>query len=255
MADSKGGARDCDDRPSRREEFSAKAAMEFDAPAETRHEHETGKTQFALRRAFGKRSSTEEMMPPDSEPTNADLLVRRAGSTVLAFACALIVHAIRPATAAPRQTTYEGCTARQLQTSEGARACIDEGAQEITIGRPTHHAVFCSSNGKMSCCECDFNDNIVGAGCVDLSSRRRPVHGVLAPTGGFSPSGIFYPPPHHRGLGAPRPPYGGVMNPGGGRHPARITGFRPPSGGKTMGGASGPPTIYRSAGHHFVGRR
>lgn len=67
-------------------------------------------------------------------------------------------------------------------------------------------------------------------------------------------------PPHTLG-GILHPPFGGVKSSGsnpppkGYRRPARITGFKPPSGVKTMGGKSTPATITRHEEHHSGGHK
>lgn len=95
--------------------------------------------------------------------------------------------------------------------------------------------------------------------CHYVNIRGAYGQGIVAPNAGFSPSGIFTSPPH-RGPVMPRPPHGGVKNPGGGtppkghRPPVYIGGFKPPSGIKTPGGNSGP-VIYRGEAHHSGGHR
>lgn len=146
---------------------------------------------------------------------------------------------------------YFGCTIKQIQHYSG---CVDLGDQQIVNGSSTIYRVVCSPDGTVSCCEVDQNDNVVGGSCVVLSGRPRPGQGIVAPSAGLSPSGIYTPPPH-RGPVTPRPPHGGAKNPGGGtppsghRHPVRIKGFKPPSGVKTTGGNSAPVTIGRHADH------
>lgn len=94
--------------------------------------------------------------------------------------------------------------------------------------------------------------------CKTFSILRRLGQGIVAPNAGLSPSGIYTPPPH-RGPVAPRPPHGGVKNPGGNappsghRPPVRFGGFKPPMGVKTTGGNGAPVTIQRSEGHHSGG--
>jgi hypothetical protein len=97
--------------------------------------------------------------------------------------------------------------------------------------------------------------------CHEFNIRGRNGQVIVAPSAGFSPSGVYTPPPH-RGPVVPRPPHGGVKYPGGnappkGHHPpVHVGGLKPPSGVKTTGGNSGPPvTISRTAGHRSGGHR
>ena len=179
---------------------------------------------------------------------------RLAGTVAILAACA----SAGPAIAKPRGGGgYFGCSVAQIQ-SPAASACISEGDLEIVNGWPTFHRVVCSG-GKMSCCEVDGNDRVVDGSCVTISGRPNPGQGIVAPNAGFSPSGIFTSPPH-RGPVAPRPPLGGVKDPGGSappsghRPPVKVGGFKPPSGVKTTGGNSAPATIERSEEHHSGGR-
>lgn len=178
---------------------------------------------------------------------------RLAGTVAILAACASAGSAV----AKPRGGGVSfGCSVAQLQ-SPGASACISEGDMEIVNGWSTFHRVVCSSDGNVSCCEIDRNNRIVDGTCVAISGRPNPRQGIVAPTGGFSPSGIYTPPPH-RGPVTPRPPLGGVSYPGGNappsghRPPVRVGGFKPPSRVKTPGTNSGP-VIYRAEGHHSGG--
>ena len=70
--------------------------------------------------------------------------------TALAIATALALSSGQ-AVAKPKKVS-NGCTAGQIQ-SPAASDCINQMEQDIIHDSPTIHALYCSSSGKILCCE------------------------------------------------------------------------------------------------------
>lgn len=198
-------------------------------------------------------------------------------SVLVAFT--LMFASTHSALAVPKGGGSTQCTPKQLNSSLAAQACVTQGANDVVNGKKKTSMVVCHADGSMSCCLLSENGTVLDDTCDDISTRRNPVQGIVAPNAGLSPSGIYTSPPH-RGPVTPRPPSSGVKNPGGSapppsrhrhpvkitgfkppprghhghHHPVKITGFRPPSGVKTTGGNSTPVTIGRQE-HHSDGHK
>ena len=85
--------------------------------------------------------------------------------------------AIWPNTAdAKPKATSDGCSVAQVQ-SPAAAACLRQLEQDVMSGKPTIHALYCSSTGKIYCCEYSGN-SIVDQSCSVVSGIKR------APSGG-----------------------------------------------------------------------
>ena len=71
------------------------------------------------------------------------------------------------------------CSAAQVQSPEAA-ACLAQMEQDISSGKPTLRGLYCSSTGKMLCCQYDTSGSIVDHSCsvVSRASSKAP-HGVL----------------------------------------------------------------------------
>ncbi len=79
---------------------------------------------------------------------------------------------IWPAVAAAKpKKVSNGCTAAQIQ-SPAASDCINQMEQDVINNRPTIHAVYCSSTGKILCCEYAGN-TIVDHSCT-VVGRKLP---------------------------------------------------------------------------------
>jgi hypothetical protein len=95
-----------------------------------------------------------------------------AAKTALALAILIILAATGSAEAKPKRLT-NGCTDAQIQ-SAAAGQCIDKMQDDILHNRPTTHALYCSSTGKMLCCQYDQAGNTVDHSCDIISSRANP---------------------------------------------------------------------------------
>jgi hypothetical protein len=73
------------------------------------------------------------------------------------------------------KTVLNGCTMGQIQTPEMGQ-CINKAEDDLLHNHPTTHVPYCSSDGRMLCCELDGNGNIVDHSCEVLShiSLHRP---------------------------------------------------------------------------------
>lgn len=67
------------------------------------------------------------------------------------------------AEAKPKKVS-NGCTAGQIQ-SPAAAGCLRQAESDILNDRPTVHALYCSSTGKILCCEYSGN-TIVDHSCT-----------------------------------------------------------------------------------------
>lgn len=76
------------------------------------------------------------------------------------------------ADAKPKKVS-NGCTAGQIQ-SAAAADCGHQMEQDIINNAPTMHALYCSSTGKMLCCEYSGN-SIVDHSCT-VVGRTLPKH-------------------------------------------------------------------------------
>jgi hypothetical protein len=74
-----------------------------------------------------------------------------------------------------------GCSKTQIQSAKAA-ACMAQAESDILNGRPTMHVVYCSSTGKMLCCEVDGSDAIVDHSCSVIELRAP--NSTLAPNAG-----------------------------------------------------------------------
>lgn len=124
----------------------------------------------------------------------------------LAILAALAVAG--PAEAKPKKIVSNGCTVEQIQ-SPAAGQCIDKMQDDIMHNRPTFHALYCSSTGRMLCCQYDQAGNTVDHSC-EILNMSRPKHDVLAPnTGTIAPESLV-----QSGGGdgnAAAPPPGGIF--------------------------------------------
>lgn len=93
---------------------------------------------------------------------------------VAALGCSLLLTVTTPAHAKPKQVS-NGCTAEQIQSS-AASQCINQMQDDILHNRATYHAVYCSSTGKMLCCQYDQAGNTVDHSCDIISTRFSPGH-------------------------------------------------------------------------------
>jgi hypothetical protein len=77
----------------------------------------------------------------------------------------VLAIALWPATAGAKQKKVSnGCTLAQIQ-SPAASNCINQLEQDVLHDRPTIHALYCSSTGRILCCEFD-GGNIVDHSCT-----------------------------------------------------------------------------------------
>jgi hypothetical protein len=102
-----------------------------------------------------------------------------AGSA-LALAALVVLTLTTSADAKPKRLT-NGCTDQQIQ-SQAAGQCIDKMQDDIKNNRPTYHALYCSSTGKLLCCQYDQQGNTVDHSCDIISTRANP--GIFNPNGG-----------------------------------------------------------------------
>lgn len=103
-----------------------------------------------------------------------------ARSSLIISALSLGVFFILPvdsAAAKPKKIVSNGCTMEQIQSPAAGR-CIDKMEDDILHNRPTYHAVYCSSTGRMLCCRYDQAGNTVDHSC-EIISMRRPQASVL----------------------------------------------------------------------------
>jgi hypothetical protein len=91
---------------------------------------------------------------------------------VLATLITLFAASTAGVEAKPKQLT-NGCTDAQIQ-SPAASQCIDQMGDDIFHNRPTYHAPYCSSTGKMLCCQYDQAGNTVDHSCEVIASHANP---------------------------------------------------------------------------------
>jgi hypothetical protein len=131
----------------------------------------------------------------------------------LLFALAVIALLAHPATAKPKIVS-NGCTAKQIQSPE-ASECIDKMEADVLAGRSRLHAVYCSSSGKMLCCEYEGNKivdhscTVIGMQGVSKGDVAQPPSDVVAEPspggkGTKSPRGAVAPAPGGRAAEAAR---------------------------------------------------
>ncbi|MGN6486832.1 MAG: hypothetical protein ACTHLT_03285 [Devosia sp.] len=92
--------------------------------------------------------------------------------TALILAALLTLASTAGVEAKPKRLT-NGCTDAQIQ-SASAGQCIDKMQDDIMHNRPTYHALYCSSTGKMLCCQYDQAGNTVDHSCDIISTRANP---------------------------------------------------------------------------------
>lgn len=97
------------------------------------------------------------------------------------LALTLVLAAGLPAAAKPKIVS-NGCTAGQIQ-SDAAAGCIRQMEQDILHNRPTTHAVYCSSTGKILCCEYDQAGQTVPHSCT-VVGRKASTTGITPDTAG-----------------------------------------------------------------------
>jgi len=95
-----------------------------------------------------------------------------AAKTAFVLATLLTLFATSTVEAKPKRLT-NGCTDAQIQ-SGSAGQCIDKMEDDILHNRPTYHALYCSSTGKLLCCQYDQAGNTVDHSCEIISSRANP---------------------------------------------------------------------------------
>lgn len=100
------------------------------------------------------------------------LLFMLAASAALGVAMTLSVGT-STAIAKPKIVS-NGCTAQQIQTPEAGQ-CIDKMQDDILHNRATTHAVYCSSTGRLLCCEYDAQGNTVDHSCEIISNISHPL--------------------------------------------------------------------------------
>jgi hypothetical protein len=71
-----------------------------------------------------------------------------------------------------------GCSMAQVQ-SPAAAACLRQMDQDIMSGKPKQHGLYCSSTGKILCCEYDSNSAIVDHSCSVVSGISKSPQGGL----------------------------------------------------------------------------
>lgn len=87
--------------------------------------------------------------------------MRVAFRLALVVACGVLAAQI--ADAKPKKVA-NGCTTEQIQ-SAAAAPCPDKRNDDVLHNRPTHHALHCSSTGKLLCCEYHQAGNTVDPSC------------------------------------------------------------------------------------------
>lgn len=114
--------------------------------------------------------------------TTAAFRSRRGADMRLLIAAGLLMicSILAEAAIAKPKIVSNGCTAAQIQ-SPSASSCIDQMESDIIHNRPTTHAVYCSSTGKILCCAYDGNGQVVDHSCT-VVGLRRPLEGLRAPT-------------------------------------------------------------------------
>jgi hypothetical protein len=99
--------------------------------------------------------------------------------SLAAAVIALAALAAAPAEAKPKKIVSNGCTVEQIQSAPAGQ-CIDKMQDDIMHNRPTYHALYCSSTGRMLCCEYDQAGNTVDHSCEVLNISR-PRYDFRAP--------------------------------------------------------------------------
>ncbi|QDZ02815.1 hypothetical protein FQ775_21940 [Nitratireductor mangrovi] len=102
--------------------------------------------------------------------------------SILALGAVLTLPAVS-AMAKPKKIVSNGCTMEQIQ-SPAAGGCIDKMEDDILNNRPTYHAVYCSSTGRILCCRYDQAGNTVDHSC-EIIGNRRPQASVADSPGRF----------------------------------------------------------------------
>jgi hypothetical protein len=122
-----------------------------------------------------------------------------------AFVIATILLAL--ATAAPATATSKdkfGCTGAQTQSPKGA-ACIDKNKDANGVIWGIKYVLYCSSTGKLLCCEINDNGTIKDHSCSVLGVRR-PATFTAPPGGAMAP-------PEGGGRGPFSGPGGSILDP------------------------------------------
>lgn len=99
--------------------------------------------------------------------------------SALALAVLVALTFTTSADAKPKRLT-NGCTDQQIQ-SKAAGQCIDKMQDDLLHNRPIYHALYCSSTGKLLCCQYDEKGNTVDHSCEIISTRANP--GIFNPNG------------------------------------------------------------------------
>jgi hypothetical protein len=92
----------------------------------------------------------------------------RAALTALLCSATLLLTA-SAVDAKPKRLT-NGCTDEQVQ-SAAATQCLNQFQDDVYHNRPTYHSLYCSSTGRMLCCQYDQNNTIVDHSCDVIASR------------------------------------------------------------------------------------
>jgi hypothetical protein len=84
----------------------------------------------------------------------------------------LLLLSSQGAEAKPKKVS-NGCTASQIQ-SAAAKDCIDKMESDVAHNRRFYHALYCSSSGKMLCCEYDSKTGEQADHSCTVVGKRRP---------------------------------------------------------------------------------
>jgi hypothetical protein len=95
-----------------------------------------------------------------------------AVKTAFVLATLITLFATSTVEAKPKRLT-NGCTDAQIQ-SAAAGQCIDKLQDDLLSNGPTYHMPYCSSTGKMLCCEYDEANHVVDHSCEVIASHANP---------------------------------------------------------------------------------
>jgi len=80
-------------------------------------------------------------------------------------------------TSAKPKQLYNGCTAEQIQ-SPAAAECVKQLNDDLMHNRATTHNLYCSSTGRMLCCQYDAQNQVVDHSCDVLTRISHPLPGI-----------------------------------------------------------------------------
>jgi hypothetical protein len=142
--------------------------------------------------------------------------------SVLLIATITAAVAMTEAAMATEKRDHWGCTLAQLQSPKG-KQCIDKNLGPGGISAGVAYVLYCSSTGKLLCCEANDNGTLKDHSCSVLQDGLRRPQGISAPSGGaVAPEG--------RGRGPFSAPGGSILDPATGGSPTGPAGIGNPLG-------------------------